>query len=89
MNAPHPPPDGTAEGVVLELLPSQLVRVELEGRHQVTAHLSGDILPGATIDVEAADGELEVRWENRLDERNALARDEDIDDAELEEEALT
>ena len=27
----------TAEGVVLELLPSQLVRVELEGRHIVTA----------------------------------------------------
>ena len=31
--------DRTAEGVVLELLPSQLVRVELEGRHIVTAHL--------------------------------------------------
>ena len=31
--------DRTADGVVLELLPSQLVRVELEGRHIVTAHL--------------------------------------------------
>ena len=29
-----------AEGVVVELLPSQLVKVELEGRHQVIAHLS-------------------------------------------------
>lgn len=31
--------DRTADGIVLELLPSQLVRVELEGRHIVTAHL--------------------------------------------------
>ena len=31
---------GLAEGVVIELLPSQLVRVELEGRYQVVAHLS-------------------------------------------------
>jgi translation initiation factor IF-1 len=31
---------GLAEGVVVELLPSQLVKVELEGRHQVVAHLS-------------------------------------------------
>jgi translation initiation factor IF-1 len=30
---------GEAEGVVIELLPSQLVKVELEGRHQVIAHL--------------------------------------------------
>jgi translation initiation factor IF-1 len=28
-----------AEGVVMELLPSQLVRVEIEGPHAVTAHL--------------------------------------------------
>lgn len=33
----------TAEGVVLELLPSQLVRVELEGRHTVTAHLASPV----------------------------------------------
>jgi translation initiation factor IF-1 len=32
--------DRSADGVVLELLPSQLVRVELEGRHIVTAHLA-------------------------------------------------
>jgi len=37
------PKDRTAEGVVLELLPSQLVRVELEGRHQVTAHLASTV----------------------------------------------
>ena len=33
----------TADGVVLELLPSQLVRVELEGRHIVTAHLASPV----------------------------------------------
>ena len=32
-----------AEGVVRELLPSQLVRVELEGRHYVTAHLASPV----------------------------------------------
>ena len=39
--------DRTAEGVVLELLPSQLVRVELDAnlgkRHQVTAHLASPV----------------------------------------------
>jgi translation initiation factor IF-1 len=35
--------DRTAEGVVLELLPSQLVRVELDGRHVVTAHLASPV----------------------------------------------
>jgi translation initiation factor IF-1 len=34
---------GAADGVVLELLPSQLVRVELDGRHQVTAHLASPV----------------------------------------------
>ncbi len=33
----------SAEGVVRELLPSQLVRVELEGRHYVTAHLASPV----------------------------------------------
>ena len=33
----------TAEGVVLELLPRQLVRVELDGRHVVTAHLASPV----------------------------------------------
>ena len=37
------PKDRTADGVVLELLPSQLVRVELEGRHVVTAHLASPV----------------------------------------------
>ena len=32
-----------AEGIVLELLPSHLVRVELEGRHVVTAHLASPV----------------------------------------------
>jgi translation initiation factor IF-1 len=43
MDEPQPPPDRTADGVVLELLPSQLVRVELEGRHVVTAHLASPV----------------------------------------------
>jgi translation initiation factor IF-1 len=37
------PQDRTSEGVVLELLPSHLVRVELDGRHQVTAHLASPV----------------------------------------------
>jgi translation initiation factor IF-1 len=36
-------PDRTAEGIVRELLPSQLVRVELDGRHMVTAHLASQV----------------------------------------------
>ena len=43
MDAPQPPPDRTADGVVRELLPSQLVRVELAGRHVVTAHLASPV----------------------------------------------
>ena len=43
MDAPQRPPDRTAEGVVLELLPSQLVKVELDGRHVVTAHLASPV----------------------------------------------
>ena len=35
--------DRSAEGVVIELLPRQLVRVELEGRHIVTAHLASPV----------------------------------------------
>ncbi|MEW6322143.1 MAG: translation initiation factor IF-1 [Acidobacteriota bacterium] len=39
--ADAPPPDDArhVEGVVLELLPSQLARVAVEGTHVVTAHL--------------------------------------------------
>jgi translation initiation factor IF-1 len=35
--------DRAAEGVVRELLPSHLVRVELDGRHVVTAHLASPV----------------------------------------------
>jgi translation initiation factor IF-1 len=35
--------DRTAEGIVLELLPSQLVRVQLDGRHIVMAHLASPV----------------------------------------------
>jgi translation initiation factor IF-1 len=38
MDERSPRADGS-EGVVVELLPSQLVRVELDGPHTVTAHL--------------------------------------------------
>jgi translation initiation factor IF-1 len=41
MDSPQSP--RTADGVVLELLPSQLVRVELDGRHVVTAHLASPV----------------------------------------------
>ena len=43
MDEPQAPRGNTADGVVRELLPSQLVRVELEGRHQVTAHLASPV----------------------------------------------
>ncbi|MBV8550671.1 MAG: translation initiation factor IF-1 [Acidobacteriaceae bacterium] len=35
----RPDAERTAEGVVVELLPSALVRVRLEGEHLLTAHL--------------------------------------------------
>ncbi len=38
--APHGP---EVEGVVVALLPSQLVRVEIDGRHMVTAHLADPV----------------------------------------------
>ena len=37
------PLERTADGIVLELLPSHLVRVELDGRHIVTAHLASPV----------------------------------------------
>ena len=51
MDEPQAPPARSAEGVVLELLPSHLVRVELDGlvggaqgtRHVVTAHLASPV----------------------------------------------
>ena len=51
MDEPQAPPARIAEGVVRELLPSQLVRVELDGppdsargrRHVVTAHLASPV----------------------------------------------
>ena len=43
MDETQAPSDRTAEGVVLELLPSHLVRVELDGRHQVMAHLASPV----------------------------------------------
>ena len=43
MDEPQRPPDKTADGIVLELLPRQLVRVELDGRHIVTAHLASPV----------------------------------------------
>jgi translation initiation factor IF-1 len=43
MDETQAPSDRTAEGVVLELLPSHLVLVELDGRHRVTAHLASPV----------------------------------------------
>jgi translation initiation factor IF-1 len=35
--------DALAEGVVTELLPSQLAKVDLDGRHHVIAHLGDPV----------------------------------------------
>ena len=35
--------DAQADGIVIELLPSQMAKVELDGRHHVLAHL-GDVV---------------------------------------------
>jgi translation initiation factor IF-1 len=35
--------EALAEGVVIELLPSQLAKVELDGRYQVVAHLGDTV----------------------------------------------
>jgi translation initiation factor IF-1 len=35
--------EALAEGVVTELLPSQLAKVELDGRHHVIAHLGDTV----------------------------------------------
>jgi len=35
--------EALAEGVVTELLPSQLAKVELDGRHHVVAHLGDTV----------------------------------------------
>jgi len=43
MDEPLQPQVKTADGIVRELLPSQLVRVELDGRHMVTAHLASPV----------------------------------------------
>jgi translation initiation factor IF-1 len=35
--------DAVAEGTVVELLPSQLAKVDLDGRHHVIAHLGDTV----------------------------------------------
>jgi translation initiation factor IF-1 len=35
--------EAVAEGVVVELLPSQLAKVDLDGKHQVIAHLGDPV----------------------------------------------
>jgi len=53
------------EGVVLETLPNAMFKVELEGKHQVLAHISGKmrmhfikILPGDKVTVELSPYDL-------------------------------
>ena len=53
------------EGKVVEPLPNAMFRVELEGGHQVLAHISGKmrmhfikILPGDTVTVELSPYDL-------------------------------
>jgi translation initiation factor IF-1 len=40
---PHSDEPGIAEGVVTELLPSQLAKVSIEGKHLVTVHLGSPV----------------------------------------------
>ena len=54
-----------AEGVVKELLPNTMFRVELENGHQILAHISGKmrlhfirILPGDVVIVEMSPYDL-------------------------------
>ena len=54
-----------AEGVVKELLPNTMFRVELENKHQILAHISGKmrlhfirILPGDVVVVEMSPYDL-------------------------------
>ncbi len=53
------------EGKVIEPLPNAMFRVELEGGHQILAHISGKmrmhfikILPGDTVTVELSPYDL-------------------------------
>ncbi len=55
----------TVEGVVKELLPNTMFRVELENGHEVLAHISGKmrlhfirILPGDTVVMEMSPYDL-------------------------------
>ena len=54
-----------AEGVVKELLPNTMFRVDLENKHSVLAHISGKmrlnfirILPGDTVTLEISPYDL-------------------------------
>jgi len=56
----------TIEGVVLELLPNTMFKVELENKHVVLAHISGKmrlnfirILPGDTVVMEMSPYDLD------------------------------
>ena len=53
------------EGLVLEILPNAMFKVELENKHQVLAHISGKmrmhfikILPGDKVTVELSPYDL-------------------------------
>ena len=56
------------EGVVRELLPNTMFRVELENKHMILAHISGKmrlhfirILPGDTVTLEMSPYDLTKR----------------------------
>jgi translation initiation factor IF-1 len=56
----------TVEGIVKELLPNTMFKVELENAHIVTAHISGKmrlnyirILPGDTVVMEMSPYDLD------------------------------
>jgi ATP-dependent Clp protease ATP-binding subunit ClpB len=65
----------------------RFIQREVETR-VARALLSGDILPGATIRVDAADGELVVRWQNpEVEEAEDVVDVEEVDVEDVE--ALT
>jgi len=64
------------DGVVKEMLPNAMFRVEIEGGHQILAHVSGKmrmnfirILPGDTVALELSPydltrGRITLRYKN-------------------------
>ena len=46
------------DGTIIEALSNAMFRVELENGHEITAHISGKILPGDKVRVEMSPYDL-------------------------------